>query len=1267
MGSRLATWALSGVQHDTWRVHSSLALPDDQKISAIDCKSGLLAVGTLRSLSVYTLILENDLPTWSLKWMLPIAKLTRVRFAPSLMYIASTSSDDNNVRIYLTTSGKQLQSIPHPRLVTDVNWRMSQASSREASILYTVTADATLRVFLPVLDAPQQLQLHASLDIFSALPFSIAAKSPNSSIYWLDRAVMSNALTAVLDQPGADKEEAGRRRIQEVRDEGWDLFLRVLSDGSLVLQAVANIDRRPPTLLKHFTLLQSPPGTLKSTPLHLYVLPHATVPSLLTLITSPPITTSLLRPLLFFDARADGLEQIASGEELPHADELKIGVEQRKIIRFERTPDGEGVGAIRMEGAGETWTVSRMGRHLTSRGRWKLDEAGNNIDHLVVLDRGKQFVTYSSATQKLVLHTHPPAEVELPNLAAIFSLPRQSSMPSSRSITLVALTTEQKVILVDAILPSQTNPTSSPSLRISSYTSLPLDTPPALIMPVDPMAWSGPYLAGTWAMEHDVLLSVTSDGELAFWIPTEASEEARWKCTGTVRTGRRGLSIARCSSAKKSALVVLSPEGQELTIWDSKESEFASGLEYRQLFSSSDPISDLDWTATPDNQSILTIGFTHRVEVLSQQRLSYFDDIPAWGLCRKIDIENIIPHPISDSIWLNRGSLLIGAGHLLCLYGQPKPAPEDPEPPESLFEYVALHNGPLSDYHPQLILQCLLWDKVEVVKSVIVNLAHNIARRRNIHEWHFVPFEEFLKKEEVVKASHLQRPAYPLLFSGPEPEPEKCEEEEFSTTLVQQLLERLEEKPSSRLTPNEHESLVVLIQTVLEIDEQRRALDANGVRYLITMRVFYILNRRLSAPSTPASNNSVPIGSRKRERLRYRDMMWAFHSESQDLLLSASIAACDGGKMYWSDAKALGIFIWLQSAETMKAHMEVIARNEFLAGDNRDPTKCSLFYFALGKVKLVHGLWRQASWHKEQGVMLKFLHNDFSQPRWRTAALKNAYALLSKRRFEYSAAFFLLGGSLKDAVNVCIKNLQDFQLAVAIARVVEQDDNGPVLAGILNNTVIPTAFREGNRWLASWAFWLLRRRDLAVRILITPLQAMTKFLVQPITEIGEPHFDDPSLALLFSQLKSKTLQTAKGTSEISGRTEFNFVLQMARVFCRMGCHVLALDLVRSWSFHRPSVVTRDVWPPPSPVNTRLALEPALRRRASIVIDMDIESEPPTRRASPVGRPVNGIPVIPEEVVTDEGDLIARKAGIGSLMKSAKENSNVPDFDMSAFF
>lgn len=78
----------------------------------------------------------------------------------------------------------------------------------------------------------------------------------------------------------------------------------------------------------------------------------------------------------------------------------------------------------------------------------------------------------------------------------------------------------------------------------------------------------------------------------------------------------------------------------------------------------------------------------------------------------------------------------------------------------------------------------------------------------------------------------------------------------------------------------------------------------------------------------------------------------------------------------------------------------------------------------------------------------------------------------------------------------------------------------------------------------------------------TPLTDLASSLDAKLVEIGDPHYDDPSLALLFSQLKSKTLQTAKGTSEISGRTEFNFVLQTARVFTRMGmAHVFLLDCV----------------------------------------------------------------------------------------------------------
>lgn len=99
-------------------------------------------------------------------------------------------------------------------------------------------------------------------------------------------------------------------------------------------------------------------------------------------------------------------------------------------------------------------------------------------------------------------------------------------------------------------------------------------------------------------------------------------------------------------------IVVPGEEGEELTIWDSKESEFASGLEFRRIFRfvcmipssfgcntvCSDPINDLDWTSTPNMQSILAVGFLRHIELLCQQRMTYFDEGPAWAICWKIDL-----------------------------------------------------------------------------------------------------------------------------------------------------------------------------------------------------------------------------------------------------------------------------------------------------------------------------------------------------------------------------------------------------------------------------------------------------------------------------------------------------------------------------------------------------------------------------------------------------------------------------------------------------
>lgn len=112
-------------------------------------------------------------------------------------------------------------------------------SLRDDLILFTVTSDATLRIYSPVLDAPDYLQLHAALDIYASLPFSVVSQleSSTSSIFWLDRNTVDKVISHILSRPNHDK-DIHDRRIREIKDESWDLFLRVLADGSIVVTAV---------------------------------------------------------------------------------------------------------------------------------------------------------------------------------------------------------------------------------------------------------------------------------------------------------------------------------------------------------------------------------------------------------------------------------------------------------------------------------------------------------------------------------------------------------------------------------------------------------------------------------------------------------------------------------------------------------------------------------------------------------------------------------------------------------------------------------------------------------------------------------------------------------------------------------------------------------------------------------------------------------------------------------------------------------------------
>jgi hypothetical protein len=82
--------------------------------------------------------------------------------------------------------------------------------------------------------------------------------------------------------------------------------------------------------------------------------------------------------------------------------------------------------------------------------------------------------------------------------------------------------------------------------------------------------------------------------------------------------------------------------GNELTIWDTRVSRFSVHEEFRNTFPEEDIIRDLDWTCTPDTQSILAVGFPRRVVLFCQQRYDYTNSGSTWIAFMSYDMHRFL-------------------------------------------------------------------------------------------------------------------------------------------------------------------------------------------------------------------------------------------------------------------------------------------------------------------------------------------------------------------------------------------------------------------------------------------------------------------------------------------------------------------------------------------------------------------------------------------------------------------------------------------------
>lgn len=185
--------------------------------------------------------------------------------------------------------------------------------------------------------------------------------------------------------------------------------------------------------------------------------------------------------------------------------------------------------------------------------------------------------------------------------------------------------------------------------------------------------------------------------------------------------------------------------------------------------------------------------------------------------------------------------------------------------------------------------------------------------------------------------------------------------------------------------------------------------------------------------------------------------------------------------------------------------------------------------------------------------MMSFFSNDFTEERWRKAALKNAFALLSKQRFEHAAAFFLLADKLWDAVEVCISRLGDLQLAFVITRLFE-GDGGPIYERLLKETILGIRVGEGGAqrpaetstdpFLRSIAYWLLKDYSGALETLLVAPSLVSEEGGKRRCKVEDLVEDvDPAIFNFYFFLRSRPLLLRR---DYSSRAAQSFVQSQTR-------------------------------------------------------------------------------------------------------------------------
>lgn len=819
--------------------------------------------------------------------------------------------------------------LSHPQAVTSLQWRQPYHVDQTIdNVLYTFCLDNVMRIW-----TGSDSHNHQQLTLWGKIDFTAEGAGPN--LQWAaivhGRDISAAAETAVQQGPAEyGKGDGPLVNIVELANRNPEICVVFDGRGNMSAWAMEDITSKPQaksktTKPKTFAIVQNVTSN------DFKFLPDDGPAPHVEIQTYCNKSGGHLDVLLhFLDGRIEFYE--ANIARLLDANTNANRLRRRyvwsghssSVVKMVRNYSGRAVVSRTREGESVVW------RHAlyTEKTRFTRQSTINSRDHIhriAVLRKGRfvVFLHHDRASVWDCRHAKPSliaeCAYEVPGKPlCLLVLPRRT--PQQTSVAHIAtITSEKKGVVWEINLPlygpadsngvksnghatGQRNGHSNghvpPSIKEFSRFELDDAGDLSYVLPVDP-AGSAPMVSGFLdVFARDVAISYTKGGRVEFWTAGLGNGEVEWLSTASMETGVSEPALASGSTMKKAALV--NTARTTVTIWDIR----GARLEYNQEFEAQNSIQDLDWTSTPDSQSILAVGFPSRVLLLSQMRFDYLNKGPAWAPIREISIRDLTPHPIGDSTWLGDGNLVIGAGNQLFVHDRKFDAsssliksislPHKQDGKWDLFDVVQRLNGPLPVFHPQFLSQCMLAGRTALTHRILMSLHKTLKfwiEGEPIDDYLDLDLDEFYIEKSTQTAFKSSSKDGNSYFDGQQTLDD--DDEVFSEEVASIISEKLTSIALPQLSGHEQFQLVDMIECIGMVEKHRRSMDENGARFMIFYRQHALRKRRTNEVS-----------------MSWREINWAYHSTSQDMLTDF-VSRQHQGSLLWEHARESGMFMWL--------------------------------------------------------------------------------------------------------------------------------------------------------------------------------------------------------------------------------------------------------------------------------------------------------------------------------------------------------------------